>query len=400
MKVTAACVCVYLLACTFTIGGFIDDRPWGNGSPFYYSLNVLNGQVPYRDFSLEYPPLALPVFLAPHLFAGDGLIAYNNVFKVEMALFGLGALFLMNVVLRRLRATELRRALALGAFAVSPALLGHLFLNRYDLWPTLLVTAALASFVTCRVRTGGAATGAAIGAKAFALVTVPVAALRLRGSVRLAAVWAAAVLIATFGYFAVVAPHGLGASFKVQLTRHLQTESVGASLLLAADQVGIYHARIVAGNPGSIDLAGGLPDAIGVISSVVLLAAVALIVMLYRRCGPEDDEAFIAAFAASVFAFAVLTKVISPQFLIWVLPLVPLVRGRAGALASVLLLAALPLTQSLNYGFSGLTIAGWTVWVLLLRNALLLGSFAVLIAGLLRMSAAATAPTATTAPPM
>jgi hypothetical protein len=122
--------------------------------------------------------------------------------------------------------------------------------------------------------------------------------------------------------------------------------------------------------------------------------------MIYRRCGPEDDEAFIAAFAASVFAFAVLTKVISPQFLIWVLPLVPLVRGRAGALASVLLLAALPLTQSLNYGFSGLTIAGWTVWVLLLRNALLLGSFAVLIAGLLRMSAAATAPTATTAPPM
>jgi hypothetical protein len=41
-----------------------------------------------------------------------------------------------------------------------------------------------------------------------------------------------------------------------------------------------------------------------------------------------------------------LGKVFSPQYLIWLVPLVPLVRGRRGIVASVLLFGALGLTQT------------------------------------------------------
>ena len=31
-----------------------------------YGEAMVDGKVPYRDFDVEYPPLALPVFLFPH----------------------------------------------------------------------------------------------------------------------------------------------------------------------------------------------------------------------------------------------------------------------------------------------------------------------------------------------
>src|SRR4249919_1395239 len=56
-------------------------------TPFYerHGDAVVDGRVPYRDFALEYPPAALPVFVIPSLVAREGdLGAYRRAFDVLM----------------------------------------------------------------------------------------------------------------------------------------------------------------------------------------------------------------------------------------------------------------------------------------------------------------------------
>src|SRR5207253_7963897 len=85
--------------------------------------------------------------------------------------------------------------------------------------------------------------------------------------------------------------------------------------------------------------------------------------------------------AAAVCAFVALGKVLSPQYLGWLLPLVPLVRGRRGLAAGSLLLLAMLLTQGwFPYRYRGLVEHSDPLAVTLVfaRNLVLLALLAVL----------------------
>ena len=121
---------------------------------------------------------------------------------------------------------------------------------------------------------------------------------------------------------------------------------------------------------------------IGVLSSVLAITLVLVVALVYWR-GPDDDARLVTAFAAVVTAFTVFGKVLSPQYLTWILPFVPLAAGRRGLYAAGTLLAALALTQPYSYGGRVLDF-DWTVWPLLARNLLLVATFALLYASLRR----------------
>lgn len=278
--------------------------------------------MPYRDFAVEYPPGALAVFVPPAAFHD-----YAGAFAWEMAVCGV---LLVAVV------AWLRPAAAFYV-AFAPVLAGSLILSRFDLWPALLATAALAALLAQRHRLGWALLGAAVAAKLWPLVIVPLALVwswragRLRASLVGLAAAAAAFLP-----FAVVAPRGLWHSLSGQASRPLQVEGLGAALFTT-----FGHPRIVTTH-GSQNVAGH--GAVAAVFGVLQVAALVAVWVAFAR-GPVTRERFVRYAAASVCAFVAFGKVLSPQFLLWLVPLVPLVRGRRGLAATGLLTAALVLTQ-------------------------------------------------------
>ena len=73
---------------------------------------------------------------------------------------------------------------------------------------------------------------------------------------------------------------------------------------------------------------------------------------------------------------------LSPQFLIWLIPVIPLVVGRRGLTASALLAAALVLTQlwfPYRYWDLALRFGALESWLVLVRDLLLVGLMAVLV---------------------
>ena len=349
-----------------------------------FGAAIVDGQVPYRDFGVEYPPGALPVFALPAL-GKPSFSLYNREFQLLMALCGVGALAAMASVLRSLRASAERQAAALGFFALAPLVLGSVILYRYDLWPAALTVAGLAAVLARRERLGLAAIGLGIAAKAFpAVVLPPVLAYvwRTRGrgeALRCLGVAAATTAVVVLPFLA-IAPHGVWESIVRQTTRPLQIESLGSALLLAAHHVGGL-ALTMDSSRGSQNLGGSLPDAVGSISSA-LLVVVLLALWVAAARGPATGERLVRYSAASLVAFVALGKVLSPQFLIWLLPLVPLVRGRRGLAASALLGLSLLLTQvwfPIRY-FDLVAFEAFPSWVLLARDLVLVALLVVLSA--------------------
>ena len=339
--------------------------------------------MPYRDFFMEYPPGALAVFLPPAAF---GSSHYIDAFKCLMALCGVATLVLVATLLVRLGVTARRLWAGVLLFALSPLALGPISLNTYDAWPALLTVAALSLLLSGREVAAFALLGAAFAAKVYPVVLIPPAAIfvwRVRGRVfALRGLTAfAAVAFLFLAPFLVLAPHGLAESFRAQAARSLQVESLSGSVLAAADRAGIYSATVVhrTGHAISYDLVGSLPETLAVLSSIAQALAVISVAWLYLR-GRDDPRRLALAFVAAVAGFLAFTRFFSPQYLVWLLPFVPLLEPAAWVLTAT----ALVLAQVWFFHYRDVFALGGYVWLVPVRDLLVLALFVLVLVRLQR----------------
>jgi uncharacterized membrane protein len=340
---------------------------------FGYAHRTFDGQVPYRDFRIEYPPAFLPVVLA----AGPADHGYYNRFRLLMLALGAVAVVLLVAALYLVGAGAVELTTGALLLATLPYTLGPaLVFERFDLWPTALLLAAVVALLKQRRAIAFAALAVGAVAKVYPLVVVPLALLAPRGARsarRDLTVFAAAALVFLLP-FMVVAPRGLAHVARLLVRRPLQVESLGSSVLLAAHRIGVYAPTIHSSFAGSYDLAGPAARIAAIAGTAVEAAAVLGVWILFARSSRGSRELLLAV-AAAVVAFATFGKVFSPQYMVWIAAAVPLALGRVRTFA---LLATLLTHYVWVDRYQDLLQAGQVSWLLLARNLLLVALFCVL----------------------
>lgn len=352
-----------------------------------YAGLMLAGRLPYRDFRVEYPPFFLPFALVPTILTGGSTAqqAYDVALAQVVVLAGLGLIATTAWILRALGASRRRLLLVMAALGLAPLAIGPMLIVRYDIWPALLAAVGVALYLGRRNGPSAVALGLATLAKVYPALLVALLLIDLarRATVRAAVVYAltiGATLAVVAVPFLLVAPRGLASALAAQVSRPLEIGSLGGSALVGLHVVFDTPLTIVA-SYGSRNVAGEAAYLLAVASSVAtILASLAILAWIWRR--PPTMERLVRAFAGITVAYVAFGKVLSPQYLIWLLPLVVLIPGRRGAAAGAMLVAAFGLTQVLfpAVQFAALVrVDPGLVAMLVARNAVLLALLAVIL---------------------
>lgn len=328
------------------------------------------GLVPYRDFPFEYPPLALLPMALPYLawpFVEITLESYHWLFAAWQAGLMLVLAFVLTRIVRlggdaaadaatpdRLGTRGRLRRVALQLFLLSiGAALALTF--RFDLFPAVLVMAAVWAALANRPVIAGVAIALGILAKLYPLAVVPALAIPWlvpfdhRRLVRFGAatVLTTAVVLAPF---VALAGDVTFAFLRYQADRGLQIESVGGGLAVL---VGLLTGNPPAESYGfsSVQVEGPLAATwLALLPAATILGFGLLGLFGWRRIRREvADEGSVPASTvvliatAAILVLLVTSKVFSIQYVVWIVALAALLQGRRFWLAAAAVALTMPI---------------------------------------------------------
>ncbi|WP_205696237.1 glycosyltransferase 87 family protein [Conexibacter sp. SYSU D00693] len=332
---------------------------------------VSGGAVPYRDFDFEYPPLAL----GPLLLGGGSEAAWTAIAAVALAAMQLAA--------------PSRRAAWL--LVLVPLLAGALVRTKFDLVPAAFAVGGLTLLLRARPAWAGAVLGLGTLVKLWPALLVGVAVVWLRDRRALVHAGAAAATVLAGCLPFLVLGGFPGALLHFHLDRPVQLESSPASVLFALGDSYVTGAPVRPDPFKSNGLDGGPAGAVRtafVVLEVLALAGIAALVARRR-----DGDALLLGALGAVLAFVGLGAVLSPQYLLWLLPLAALVAARGHVVPAALVAGAAVLTRLWFPGryFDLVFERGAVAELVAVRNLLLLGALAATARALARSPSRAAA---------
>ncbi|GGJ18628.1 glycosyltransferase family 87 protein [Streptomyces brasiliensis] len=369
---------------------------------FHWYGHLSHGAFPAHDTLWQYPPGAGAVLLAPGLL--PGLTYFQGFVALTLATDALIAAVLVRAGTRPGRSL-LGAALWTGGL---PLLL-HIPLARYDVEVTAL---SVVSLLTLSRSTRACGTFAALGALVKAWPALVLLGTPRGRDTRSAWTWAAVTGSACLALFAGLFNNPL-AFLRQQGSRGVQIESLGGTALSLARHGGWRGS--VRYQYGAMEFTGPYVSAVATVSLVLTAVAFALLLLWRwghllpapansktRRSAPRWTEAtpYDAALCA-VLLFTVTSRVVSPQYMIWLLGLAAVCltsRHTAQRPVAALVLAATAISAVVYPTLYGEVVhCTWPGSLLmLLRNGLLASAAVMSLTRLWR----STRPTPAQAPPV
>lgn len=333
----------------------------------HWSEGFTHGTFPVGDVTWQYPPGAALVMLAPALLPG---LSYLQGF----VLLSLAADAVVLLLLLRAGTGRPGRSTA-GAWlwALALPLLMQLPYARYDLMVTVVAVGALLA-LPARPRLGGALAGLAALIKLWPVLTV----LGTPRGRTTRQTWTALALSAG-GLLLVLCTAFRGALgfLSAQHHRGVEIESLGGTFLHVAEMFG-WPGRVVA-HYGSLEFTG--PYVAEITTASLLLTGIALVWLLMWRVRAArwtPATPYDAALTA-VLLFTVTSRVISPQYLVWLIGLgavcLTMRQTTQRPVAALVLLATAVTTVDYPLFFTDVTAVTWQgAAIVAVRNALLVAA--------------------------
>jgi hypothetical protein len=358
---------------------------------------MFQGELPYRDIAIEYPPGSVPFTFLPALVAGTGEY-YRLAFAMLMLVVDMVGLLVANALGRVLEPIERLREGAWDwggsrvplAYVVGVFLAGPLLLVRFDIVPAVCVMLACLYAIRGRPAAAAVAIGYGAAAKLFPAVLAPLLILGFVPALGWARTVRRTIPAFAIGAGLTVVP-ALLFSFSGTITsvllyhtrRGVQIESLWAS--------GIELAHVIGGLPiaevfqyGAFDLGSSVSGLAKTLSSVVTLGAIAFAAWATwsraRRRGGLAGSDWVLVMGLGIFAFMLPTRVLSPQYLLWLGILAAAVATPRARAAWVMWCLAGPVTQLIfPFRYNQLRLFHpLEVGMLTVRNALLVAAAVVL----------------------
>ena len=295
------------------------------GTLYYrYAESMLDMQMPYSDFAAEYPPFAMVLILIPGLFSFSSF-SYQIAFGLEAYVF----LLIGLVCVHRIAGTfsdEPKRFSDL--YIILSICLFDFVMDRYDIFPTIMCLAALYFIRFDRMEWAWAMIALGTVTKLYPALMAPVLLIYLCMNGRKRDALKGVGICLVIGSlsmlpFIISDPGSAFMFLTYHMDRGMQVEALASSFLMLFGNLGLIDVGYVF-NFGSDNIYGPVPDAVaGCMLYLMFITIMSTYVAYWYILRKRDSyPMFTAACLAVIMLFMLVNKVLSSQYLVWMIPFV------------------------------------------------------------------------------